>query len=331
MNRLSIGKRLFAGFALILAMTAFSGIFAIIDLNNIAGQIEKLYRHPFTVSLAVRDIHSEMLSMTLTMKTLMFDPSAESIRGAKASFAESEGRMHKDFDVVFERFLGNKELTKAAHASFLKWKAIRDEQLDLLQRGNVKDAIVMHQSLATPLVDTINRSVEAMIVFAQNKAGEFQQNAQEINSRAVSLLEFLVGATIFFGLIVAFFIGRSISRPISGLIPLAADIAAGRPVEPRATDRRDEIGLLVESFGRIISSNKSIVSQANAISRGDYSVVIKPRSDNDELGLSLAKMTETLACITETNKQESWLKTGQSELNDTMRGNQDVATLCDKI
>ena len=69
----------------------------------------------------------------------------------------------------------------------------------------------------------------------------------------------------------------------------------------------------------------------NAIALGDYSVEISPKSDRDLLGKALSIMTKNLRDTTNNSLREDWIKTGQAELANAMRGEQDVAELTDQV
>ncbi len=69
----------------------------------------------------------------------------------------------------------------------------------------------------------------------------------------------------------------------------------------------------------------------NAIAAGDYSVEISPKSDKDLLGKSLSIMTNNLRDTTNNSLREDWLKTGQAELANAMRGEQDVSELTEQV
>ena len=95
-----------------------------------------------------------------------------------------------------------------------------------------------------------------------------------------------------------------------------------------------ELGEFEETFSlvtQLMTSMKSITQQANQISEGNYSADIQPRSDKDELGVAMQKMTATLRDVIMENKRQDWLKTGQNKLNDIMRGYQDETSLARNI
>ena len=69
----------------------------------------------------------------------------------------------------------------------------------------------------------------------------------------------------------------------------------------------------------------------DAINREDYSLTIAPESDKDDLAISLNKMLKTLEASDMEVKTRHWLKTGQTELNARMRGEQDIPSLSQNI
>jgi len=94
---------------------------------------------------------------------------------------------------------------------------------------------------------------------------------------------------------------------------------------------RSDSDELADSINRMAASLREVVRQANTIAEGDYSAKIVPRGDKDELGTALNKMTENLRLVSAQNETDRWLKTGQAELSDTMRGEQDLPTLSKNV
>ncbi|NQU64902.1 MAG: response regulator, partial [SAR324 cluster bacterium] len=95
-----------------------------------------------------------------------------------------------------------------------------------------------------------------------------------------------------------------------------------------------ELGEFEETFSllsQVTTSLKEISAQANQIAGGDYSADIKPRSNKDELGIAMQKMTTNLRDMVEENKKQNWIKTGQNEINKKARGDQDENTLARNI
>ena len=159
-------------------------------------------------------------------------------------------------------------------------------------------------------------------------------DTEEIFAPAKSLLNrtLVIGIlTVLFVLILAIFVSRSIVNPVIGLKKSLGSIARGEFPEKLHIRSRDEIAEINESMGIVIDSFKEVVSQANVIAEGDYRSDIVLRSDKDELGIALQKMTGSLRTAKEENESNDWLKSGQSELEGHMRGDQLTEDLCMNI
>src|SRR5690606_31647145 len=68
-------------------------------------------------------------------------------------------------------------------------------------------------------------------------------------------------------------------------------------------------------------------SAAETIGQGDYSPLVRIRSKSDTLGKALTNMKTNLQRLSDENQKRTWLLTGNSELNDSMRGDKDLANL----
>ena len=93
----------------------------------------------------------------------------------------------------------------------------------------------------------------------------------------------------------------------------------------------DEIGSLANSFNQMIGTTKEFSLLAEAIGNGDYGRRIVSRGDADVLGKALETMRVNLGKLSEENKIRNWLLTGNSEMNDKLRGEKDVKTLAQDV
>ena len=127
-------------------------------------------------------------------------------------------------------------------------------------------------------------------------------------------------------------LGISINR-MTGNLSQVADIAEAVAAGDfsRSMERAGERDRLAASVNSMIESFREVVAQANAISDGDYSVNVELNSEHDELGRALVRMTDNLREATALNAREDWLKSGQTRLNDLVRGDQDVLAVARKV
>ncbi len=87
---------------------------------------------------------------------------------------------------------------------------------------------------------------------------------------------------------------RSISTPlhdgVDSLLVVAEKGDVSTDTKQRFLSRKDEIGSLAQAIQAIINSQREIVTSAEALSRGDWTHKITPRSSKDSLSISLESM-----------------------------------------
>ena len=88
---------------------------------------------------------------------------------------------------------------------------------------------------------------------------------------------------------------------------------------------------LAEAVNQMIESLEGTIRQARAVAAGDYATVMTPRSDKDELGRVLAEMTARLREVTERRKRDRWLKQGQADVFERMRGERTISDVSREV
>ncbi len=124
------------------------------------------------------------------------------------------------------------------------------------------------------------------------------EQVQQIHNRAALGLVVWAGSLSVLCLVAIALVGvgihRMIAQPIQRVAE-AAHIAAGGVLDVRVpAGGKSEVGVLSEAINQMIESQKNVVDQANAIAEGDYSAEVTPRGDQDQLGVALFNMTNTL-------------------------------------
>ncbi len=149
-------------------------------------------------------------------------------------------------------------------------------------------------------------------------------------------LEWLLGLiTLLIVIIVWLLISHFTKRLTSPLLLLNDHLkmlAQGKMIEEEIKyAAKDEIGELVISACILKDKFKNMIAQANAIAAGDYKREVKLFSKQDQLGKAISDMTQQLQKMTALSEKQNWLKTGQNQLNKTMRGDLDITLLARKV
>ncbi|HRW96205.1 MAG TPA: response regulator [Bacteroidales bacterium] len=184
---------------------------------------------------------------------------------------------------------------------------------------------------------------------------------------SILLISILLGVITF---ITSSYISSTISKPVMKVVENLKSLALGdlsTDIQPETTD---EIGKLQQSFlelqsslkqktdvasaiaegnflqkatqqsekdilaiaiNQIVTNFSEVIEQANQIARGNLETSITMRSAKDELGKSLITMTSELKKSNEDKQRQLWIKNNQTDINDLLRGEQEVTDLSRKI
>jgi CheY-like chemotaxis protein/HAMP domain-containing protein len=134
---------------------------------------------------------------------------------------------------------------------------------------------------------------------------------------------------VLVGLIVYFI--RDIVQSISSLKLVSDKMALGESEMTLEKEGSAEFQELTASFNRMISASKTYAGIAESIGLGQYDQDIEVRSESDILGKALVDMRDNLARLSHENEIRTWLLTGSSGLNDTMRGDKDALVLVNDV
>ncbi len=176
--------------------------------------------------------------------------------------------------------------------------------------------------------------IDAAVAEMHTHYGEFAAVLDEVNDFANRLLlRFIIAITLILALL-TFFLSNYISKHISLSLTTLSDtfrqISSGNIDTRIAVDSKDEVGKLAGAFVEMQNGLKEIVNKTVSIASGDYMVSFVQRSEQDKLSQALNSMTRALHKSDENNQMQNWLKTGQNQLNELLRGEHDMRELASK-
>ena len=178
--------------------------------------------------------------------------------------------------------------------------------------------------------------------FNTERSKEAQQNVVWLHSLTLSLT---LGCVII-GLWLGFSLSRGITRPLVKLTDMANQMAVGnikqivdvqsRDEISQITHRQDELGDIGRAYDALARYFQEViedivqVSQQLATGRLLSHSTTEYQGDFIQIKKALEIAATQLAEATTQNAEQNWLKTGQTQLNDQLRGEQSVNQLAKK-
>ena len=260
-----IGIRLAFGFSFILII--FIGVFGfiVIQLNSLSNITNLIYNHPLTVSNAVLRIDGNITRIHRSMKDVALAQNPAEIEKAVQLVNEYEKQVYQDFDIVEDRFLGEKYMYQDARQAFTEWKPIREKVIQLMYENKRQQAADITKGIGARHVEKLNQAMLALENFAQNKAKTFQRKAIDTHHQAIIFTYSFIFLGLLTSSIFIYFFSKSISTPLSELMGAVQEISSGKFEKRIAITSGDEIGQLANAFN--IMTAKLQASYQNLESR----------------------------------------------------------------
>ncbi|MBD3331457.1 HAMP domain-containing protein, partial [candidate division GN15 bacterium] len=157
-----------------------------------------------------------------------------------------------------------------------------------------KEALAIFRNDTKAAVEQVQGHLEHLVEHYQAKSANAAEQSHAAINSSIMLIVVLGAIAILIGLGAAFVITRGITGPVSKIANVADGVAVGEVDHEIDIESKDEIGMLAESFRRLIAYMKELAGHAQSIADNDLTVEVEPKSEQDVLGNSFKTMVNNL-------------------------------------
>ncbi|MEM7109191.1 MAG: GAF domain-containing protein [Bacteroidota bacterium] len=229
-------------------------------------------------------------------------------------------------DSLFQDFEALLAVQKDIMGQLVNFENYEDPLTKLLAEDAIESQII-------PMTADISARLQAVAL----TQGEITQESDEQLNSATSQLRnitLILGVVIVaVGLLFAFFMARSMTKPINYIKDLVVKLGKGELVDDQGRKfSRDEIGEMAIAMDNLIKGLRSTTIFAENIGKGNYESAYQPLGEDDVLGNALIEMRDNLSSVAEEDKKRNWATEGQARFGDILRNNNDnIERLSDDI
>jgi len=307
---MTIGKKLYMGFGLILVFLSVLFI-----VNIIAGFKERSARADATAALeSVRTVESvryQIMLNRLNMNNFLLsgDPrDEEKVNKGLTDIVDlvKRGESQANNEAVRTAII-QVESTEASWAdNFAKPLMAKRHQVDS------GDATVSDLQIFYLQKDPASWLTKSSSVLDQSNAG-INKFLEETSTSASRMSTFSTWVTTFGTLLallaggfIAVYMVRSITEPLTHLITVAREIGDSGDLDQNIDiHRNDEIGALATTFNNMVAYLKEMADVSMAVAEGDLTVEVVPRSKRDTLGNAFLRMSHGLQELVRTTRDSA--------------------------
>ncbi|HEY3399383.1 MAG TPA: MCP four helix bundle domain-containing protein, partial [Geothrix sp.] len=253
LTNLKIGTRLAVGFGLILALLlAVAGI-GLNRMGTIGENTREIVEHYNMQERLAYDMAEQQHIVSRLMRTVILEAdSAE-----KRKYDDKLEETRKLYDEAGTKLLGTlkseegKALFATIKASLDKVRPSNTKVLDLsMKAGRDKEAALVLIEEVQPLASALQKDIDNLVLFLKKATGQRYEEAKVAQSQANMFMTGISVLALITGIVLAFFITRSITTPLKAVGAVIETVAQGDLTQRVEIHSKDELGEL----GRILNT-----------------------------------------------------------------------------
>jgi len=298
--RWNVGMKIAAGFGFALVMLAIIGIISLrstITLVNTAEEVTHSYDilgKLNTLLSTIKDAETGQRGFIITGRTSYLEPYfaaleqfKQNISALKLLLSDNQNQQKK-LDVleslINKKFAELQETIEVRKNDTQGFEAAL--QIVLTDKGKI-------------IMDEIRNVIAQMENEENNLLKQHSEEAQASAKKEIAIIILGTIITFIYLIVITFLLNRNISGPLKEISKIAERIAAGDLSDKLLINKRkDEVGVLAETFIHMTKSLKGMADVATQIASGDLRVKIQPQSNNDTLGNAFEAMVNSLRHMT---------------------------------
>ena len=291
-HNLKIANKLIVAFLSVAVIAGVVGLVGVFNLSNLAQQNTEMYEK-YTVPMREMGEISDVYQtgrVNFRDALLSKDPrvQAEKIKLFNDSISQMKV-INNDVGKTLVTDDGRK-LYKILDDTLVQYDAYSKSLLPMFQAGQIEQVNQLMQNegvrLAGTIEDTINQLSAMKIDLAKQKA---LSNKAEANRAILTMIAIIVAGVVI-AMVLGLYIAKVISKPVIELAAAADKLAVGDVNVNITATTQDEIGTLMRSFAKMVSSIHDQALAVEKIASGDMTVEVTVRSEHDLLGKKLSEM-----------------------------------------
>jgi len=274
LSNLTISKQLNIGLGIIFLLVVLLGAITLVNLDRIWQNTKRLYDHPFVVQKEIGTIQIDVLNIRLEMKELVAEENEQKIQERLITINAYEADAYRQFDVLYDTYLGPRRDIDNAYNAVVQYKSIRDETIRLLRVGRIQEAAERTKFGGADGVQEkmVMNDLEKINNFAGNKAEELYMNSERQKNQNVLELVIILGTILVLAGGISILMRSGILAPLKELTAATEAFQQGR-LETRSRYVSDnEFGMLSSAFNsmaktvqREFQNNENIAKVSEAM------------------------------------------------------------------
>ena len=232
-------------------------------------ETRELYEHPLTVRRALGEIKADIISMHLGMKDMMLSRSDSERQSIIQEIDINEADARRQFNILYDRYLGPRTDIDKTYKYFVQWKSIRDETIRLLRAGKSAEAVALTKSfgIGGAHEKALLKALETVSDFSIKRGDKFYADSQRKTENIFTSLAILMVAIFLLIPGVSYILMNNIRDPLKELTSAADQFRQGKLDTRSGYASANEYGMLATAFNALAETIQTEVQTRKATAR----------------------------------------------------------------
>lgn len=268
---LKINTQLNISLGMIVFLVALLGTVAMTQSNDVYQQTQSLYNHPLTVTRALGDLKVDILSIQREMRDMLLSDSQQQISNTIQEIGPYQDDISKQLVILYDRYLGPRNDIDNVKKAYEAWTLFRADTIQLVREGRTAEAISRTEAtdVGSQEAQQLQGAVQKMDEFAQEKAADFSQSADQLNTAVRTQMGIIIILIILLTAGVMYYLANAIDKPVKQLTSAADEFGQGKLDSRILYSSKNEFGNLSHSFNTMADTIQSNIVEMEAFA---YSV-----------------------------------------------------------
>jgi methyl-accepting chemotaxis protein len=310
---LKIGQRLALGFAIVLVLSILTTVIGIVKLTAVAdaaqGMLDEPIKKDRLISAWNDNIAMAVLRTTAIIKSS--DPSLIQVFAANAAETDKKAAVYlKEIEPLLTT--AEEKQTFARMMEVRKdYKEGRKKAIELKDAGQVQESHEMHDKVYIPAAQVYQANMAKLVQIQRDRVDELSADIQRIKQESRRTVVLLGGLCTAFGVLSAWWLSRSIVKPVREAVEVAQRVAAGDLTADPQVGGYDEIGQLQSALKHmndqllrmvreIRGGSDAIASASSQIAAGNHDLSSRTEQQAGALEETASSMEELNSTVTQT-------------------------------
>jgi len=344
-SNLRIGTRLAVAFAIVLGLTVVSTAIALVSARSNAEATRVMMQSPLAKERLISDWYvltysaiarTSMIARTTdeTLPVVFADVISDSVKKGSETMAKVEKLLVTEEE---------KALFKSIVALRAKYQAAKDEVGKARASGSAVDTTRAFKESFQPAAKAYEGRVLDLLQMERKAIDDMGVAIDAANACSFNLQMLLALLTVVSGAVFAFFISRSIVRPLTKAVEVAQTVAGGDLSANIEVGSRDEAGQLMQALkdmntnlarvvGEVRSGTETIATASGQIASGNQDLSSRTEeqaSSLEQTAASMEELTSTVKQNADNARQANQLAVSASEV--AVKGGSVVSQVVDTM